>query len=110
MPRRVRPHHVAIAGAALTAAALVGHVRASNVPPHCTVNGPLQDRSCTPGATNPAVTQANIKSTICVQGYTKTIRPPVSYTNPLKFRLMASYGQNGPPSAYELDHLISLEL
>ena len=28
-----------------------------------------------PGATNPAVTQDNIKSTICVSGWTKTIRP-----------------------------------
>src|SRR5712691_1466056 len=98
MPR-IRPHHVAIAGAALTAVALGAHVRAANVPPHCTVNGPLPDRSCTPGALNPSVTQANINATICVQGYTRTIRPPVSYSNPLKTRLMASYGQISPPSA-----------
>ncbi len=45
-----------------------------------------------------------------MSGYTKTIRPPVSYTDPLKAELMRSYGQTGAPSAYELDHLISLEL
>ena len=38
----------------------------------------------TPGALNPAVTQATIGSTICVPGYTKTIRPPVSYTDALR--------------------------
>jgi hypothetical protein len=74
------------------------------------VHGALPDRSCTPGATNLSVTQANIQTTICRPGYTKTIRPPVSYTNPLKIQLMARYGETDSPSAYELDHLISLEL
>src|SRR5439155_11408184 len=31
-------------------------------------NGALQDRSCTPGAIDPHVTQADIHSTICVSG------------------------------------------
>ena len=35
----------------------------------------------TPGVLNPAVTQATIRSTICGRGWTRTIRPPVSYTN-----------------------------
>ncbi|HET8999537.1 MAG TPA: hypothetical protein VFP86_07830 [bacterium] len=107
---RVSPHHAAIAAAVLTAATLAGQFSAGSVPAHCVVSGPLPDRGCTPGALNPSVTQANIKTTICVQGYTKTIRPPVSYTNPLKTRLMAAYGERGSASAYELDHLISLEL
>jgi len=39
--------------------------------------GPVLPNShVTPGALNPSVTQANIHSTICVRGYTKTIRPP----------------------------------
>lgn len=83
---------------------------ASTVPAHCTTQGGFPDRGCTPGATNPAVTQTNIQTTICVSGYTATIRPPVSYTNPLKAELMRSYGLTGASSAYELDHLISLEL
>lgn len=106
----IRHHHVAIAGAVLTAALLAGHAGAGSAPAHCQENGALQDSGCTPGALNPKVTQANIRRTICVSGYTKTIRPPVSYTNPLKRRLMAAYGQTGPALGYELDHLISLQL
>jgi hypothetical protein len=63
-----------------------------------------------PGVLNPDVTQATIGSTICVHGWTATVRPPVSYTNELKLRQMRAYGETGPPSAYQEDHLISLEL
>lgn len=72
------------------------------------VNGGLPDPECTPGAANPSVTQDNIKNTICVPGYTKTIRPPVSYTTPLKIKLMKSYGFTDSRSNYEFDHLIPL--
>jgi hypothetical protein len=64
----------------------------------------------TPGVLNPAVTQATIASTICRHGWTRTIRPPVDYTNALKRRQLRLYGMRGPPSAYQEDHLISLEL
>jgi hypothetical protein len=64
----------------------------------------------TPGALNPDVTQANIHSTICVTGWTATIRPPPEYTDALKLEQMHAYSETGPPSAYEEDHLISLEL
>jgi hypothetical protein len=64
----------------------------------------------TPGVLNPDVTQATIASTICRRGWTKTIRPPVSYTNALKERGLQQYGLRGPPSAFQEDHLISLEL
>jgi hypothetical protein len=63
-----------------------------------------------PGVLNPDVTQANINATICVQGWTKTIRPPTSYTNALKRKQMREYGVGGSPSDYQEDHLISLEL
>lgn len=63
-----------------------------------------------PGAVNPNVTQANIKSTICVSGWTKTIRPKVAYTNKLKLQQMRSLGLPGSPRDYEEDHLISLEI
>ena len=63
-----------------------------------------------PGVLNPDVTQANIGSTICVRGWTRTVRPPVDYTNELKARQMRVYGETGPPSAYQEDHLVSLEL
>ncbi|MGD0764903.1 MAG: hypothetical protein ABR978_01170 [Dehalococcoidia bacterium] len=73
------------------------------------VNG-LPDPACTPGAIDLAVTQDNIQQTVCVAGYTQTVRPPVSYTTPLKILQMALYGWTGPRSDYEEDHLISLEL
>jgi hypothetical protein len=63
-----------------------------------------------PGVTNPEVTQANIRATICRSGWTKTIRPPVEYTNDLKRKQMRAYGLHGAASAYQEDHLISLEV
>jgi len=71
---------------------------------------PLPDSGCTPGAVNPQVTQANITGTICVAGFTATIRPPQSVTSPEKTANAASYGYRGPLGDAEYDHLISLEL
>jgi hypothetical protein len=59
---------------------------------------------------NPDVTQATIGTTICTHGWTKSIRPPVSYTNHLKLEQMRQYGLDGEPSDYQEDHLVSLEL
>ena len=60
-------------------------------------------------AINPAVTQENIKTTICVPGWTATVRPAVSYTGAVKRRLLR---QTGIPlsraNVYELDHVIPL--
>jgi hypothetical protein len=64
----------------------------------------------TPGALNPDVTQATIGSTICVRGWTKTVRPSSDYTGALKLRQMVEYGVGGSASDYQEDHLISLEL
>jgi hypothetical protein len=68
------------------------------------------DPTCTPGALNPAVTQATIDHTICVSGWTKTVRPSERVTEPEKRASMAAYGDGGSPQAYEYDHLVSLEL
>jgi hypothetical protein len=77
----------------------------------CIGNGGLPDAACTPGAIDPAVTQDTIQQTICVAGYTARVRPPTSYTTPLKRTLMIAYGYAVQAvSDYELDHLISLEL
>ena len=64
----------------------------------------------TPGALNPDVTQATIGRTICTRGWTKTIRPPASFTTPLKLVQMRRYGFTGGPGDYQEDHFISLEL
>lgn len=76
----------------------------------CHANGVLPDALCTPGAINPNVTQENIQQTICVSGYTRTIRPPASFTNKLKAQQMIDYGYTNSIHAHEEDHLISLEL
>lgn len=83
----------------------------STISANCkTVNGILPDPKCTPGAIDPSVTQDNIDSTICVSGYTKTVRPPVSVTEPQKLESMKAYGFDDLPSNYEFDHLIPLEI
>jgi len=70
----------------------------------------LADPVRTPGVLNPEVTQATIGSTICRTGWTRTVRPPVEYTDDLKRRQMRAYGETGASSRYQEDHLISLEL
>lgn len=63
-----------------------------------------------PGAINPNVNQGNLATTICVSGWTKTIRPPASYTNKLKRKQMAAMKLPGGPRLYEEDHLLPLEI
>jgi hypothetical protein len=70
----------------------------------------LPDPACTPGATNPEVSQATIGSTICRRGWTRTVRPPESHTEFLKRQQAQAYGWTGPLSQYEEDHLAPLEL
>jgi hypothetical protein len=73
----------------------------------------LPNRRLTPGAVNPLVTQATIHQTICLTGYTRTIRPSSSYTTALKRDQLAAgytYRSDLSTSDYEEDHLISLEL
>jgi hypothetical protein len=79
----------------------------------------LPDPRYTPGATNPEVTQENVKHNICPphtapDGHrwtTKDVRPSASYTNKLKEKQLESYyrGQ-GTPAGVEEDHLIPLTL
>jgi hypothetical protein len=68
------------------------------------------DPACTPGALDPAVTQATIDRTICVEGWTDTVRAPESVTEPEKAASMAAYGDTGPMAGYEYDHFVPLEL
>jgi hypothetical protein len=70
----------------------------------------LPDPHCTPGATNPRVTQADLASTVCKTGYTATIRPSTGITGPEKTASEAAYGFHGKAATTEYDHLISLEL
>ena len=65
------------------------------------------------------MTPANVKSTICLVGYTsgrrhddgQTVRPPESYANALKRQQIAEYGYVDTKLAdYEEDHLIPVEV
>jgi hypothetical protein len=58
------------------------------------------------GAINLDVTPDNLEDTICKVGYTKTIRPPVSYTQKIKKKMIADQGWEGPAI---LDHYIPLQ-
>ncbi len=94
---------VAVALLLLSVAVVMPHGSGTRGPYHA-------DIARTPGVLNPDVTQATIGSTICVHGWTRTIRPPTDYTNELKLKQMREYGMGGSPSDYQEDHLISLEL
>ncbi|HEY7324858.1 MAG TPA: hypothetical protein VH520_08525 [Streptosporangiaceae bacterium] len=79
-------------------------------PCHTGGGGQLPDPRCTPGGIDPAVTQADIHSTICTSGYTSTIRPPEAQTEAFKFgEAYPAYGI-ASGTATELDHLVPLEL
>jgi hypothetical protein len=83
----------------------------------CHSVGGLPDPTCTPGLLNADLTVAQL----CAAGFsTKTVRPPTSYTDALKPRLMASYGiavedrvingvKYSTEDFYELDHVVALE-
>ena len=73
-------------------------------------DGRLPDRHCTPGAIDPAVTQADIQATICVSGYTEKVRPPESQTGKFKFNEAYPAYHMAAGTESELDHLVSLEL
>jgi hypothetical protein len=101
------------------------NVKVSGAPPLATLLGPSEiypDSSRTPGFANPDITQGNIADNLCNPNWsTKQVRPPTSYTNPLKLTQMQQYGDtvSDPTAAcmwssnnkgcYEEDHLISLE-
>ena len=98
---------IAIALSALTLSLLPASLSAASG------NPALPNPARTPGAIDPHVTQANLSSTICVSGYTSSVRPSSSYTRALKISQLASgfgFGNDRLTSHYEEDHLISLEL
>jgi cytochrome c-type biogenesis protein CcmH/NrfF len=63
------------------------------------------------GALNPDVTQDTIAQTICLPGYTKSVRPAAGYASDVKRILMERAGMNpGSAQYYELDYVIPLAL
>jgi len=73
--------------------------------------GSLPNPSRTPGATNPAVTQENVGDTICVRGWTRTVRPPEEFTFQMKRRQLREWHyENRRLRDYAEDHLVPLAL
>ncbi|MCW2917605.1 MAG: hypothetical protein JWN52_5673 [Actinomycetia bacterium] len=111
MPRRLP---AALTAVTLCAAALTAPIALAAPASAATCSQsylPLPDPSCQPGATYSVVTQSTISSTICVSGWTSTVRPSSSYTTALKIKQISQYGYSDTSTAdYEEDHLIPLEL
>jgi hypothetical protein len=62
-------------------------------------------------ALNPDVDEGTIGMTICVSGYTKSVRPATSYTDGVKRKLMREAGIDAERIGdYELDHIVPLAL
>jgi hypothetical protein len=71
----------------------------------------LPNPQITPGAIDPMVTQQNLQSTVCVKGYTATVRPDKRVTNRLKREQIRQYRYSDTdPRNYEQDHLIPLSI
>ncbi|HJY74215.1 MAG TPA: hypothetical protein VJ347_20765, partial [Streptosporangiaceae bacterium] len=88
-----------------------GHVTGT-IHGHCAYrdHGQLPDPRCTSGSIDPAVTQADIRSTICKKGWTATVRPPESQTERFKFGVAYPAYRTPRSERTELDHLVPLEL
>ncbi len=83
----------------------------SPTPPANPTSIGLPNRAMTPGATNPAVTESTRFQTICATGWSSKVRPPESYTEPLKIRQIGAYGYaDRKVGDYEEDHLIPISL
>lgn len=108
-PPSPRASHT-VPGAAAPATAPPASV-STTAPTAAPTPAPPADPCHTSGVTycalNPAVTQASIGQTICVRGWTATVRPPESYTEALKREQIAQEGLPGGLSSYEEDHLLS---
>lgn len=70
----------------------------------------LPDLTCTPGALNPAVTQATLSTTICSSGFYAANQPSQAFSSAGKAAAMVLYASPGPASNYVYNPSISIEL
>jgi hypothetical protein len=102
-----------LAGCGPTATASAGDTATTAT---CAYHDGKAQRSCTPGANNPLVTEATLATTVCAppvkgqKSWTQRQRPPTSYTDALKIQQMKQYGLTGSPADYEEDHLKPLSI
>ena len=89
---------------------VAGALQPTPLPTPALPSDPCHAGGVTYCALNPDVTQATIGTTICVKGWTTSVRPPESYTYNLKKEQIAQEGLPGGTSNYEEDHRMPLEL
>jgi hypothetical protein len=90
---------------------------------HTRDDGQLPDATCTPGSTDPEVTQADLSSTICVpkqekDGKTEYVlsaawnnaRPPAAQTDQARDNVIEPAYSQAPGTAGEVDHLVAREI
>ncbi len=74
-------------------------------------NGPCIQTTHGCIALNPAVSDDTIGGTICVSGYTKSVRPATSYTKRIKAAMLSEAGiDKARARDFELDHIVPLAL
>ncbi|WP_405877319.1 hypothetical protein OG762_02455 [Streptomyces sp. NBC_01136] len=111
MSRISRPLITSLSALALAAAGITVATGSAHAATCSQAYLPLPDPSCQPGALNSDVTQSTIDSTICVSGWTATVRPSSSYTTALKKTQIVEYGYTDTSTSdYEEDHFVPLEL
>ena len=76
--------------------------------PHGSAQIYLPNQEHSPGAINPKVTQQNVRTTVCVSGWSKGIRPPASYTNRLKAEQMRQLNLPDTSHDYHEDQRVPL--
>ena len=98
--------------AAASARSAVAHTGPDSPPTaRCRATAGLPDPACTPGASDPTVRADNLRTTVCVRGYSKNHRPAEAITGPIKRERMTAYGFGDRRlSDFELDHLIPISL
>lgn len=100
----------ALAPVTLVLAGMVALAYADPVP-QAIIDASTASRQFTTEMVDQDITQANIQDTICHKRFTKTIRPAVTYTNGVKFKLMHDAGiPEADADKYELDHIVPLIL
>jgi hypothetical protein len=62
-----------------------------------------------PGALNPAVTQDSIQETICMKGWSASVRPNVAFTERIKRQLLRQQYPMASLREFELDHRVPIE-
>lgn len=94
-------------GSSSTSSSLRGDARAVGAATGATTITLAKSRH---GRVNASVHQSNITATVCKAGWATSVRPAQSVTEPLKRQLYGQEHRTGGLAAWQLDHIVPLEL